>query len=103
MKKSPGNSSGCLELVVVSQTGNFEQQSGGSSKYPQPGRDNWDAGWTTLECCAQDKDTSGYQVSDLEDIEFYREDPDLNMDAVFQQAKILPFSFQILMILRCVQ
>ena len=32
----------------------------------------------------QDRDTSGYQVSDLEDIEFHWENPDVNMDAVFQ-------------------
>ena len=31
---------------------------------------------------AQDLDTSGYQVSKLEDIDFLCEDPDLNMNAV---------------------
>ena len=33
---------------------------------------------------AQNMNTSGYQVSDLEDIEFDWEDPNLNMNAVFQ-------------------
>ena len=33
---------------------------------------------------AQNMDVSEYQVSDLKDIEFHWEDPDLNMDAVFQ-------------------
>ena len=33
---------------------------------------------------AQDIDTSGYQVSDLEDIECHWEDPDFNMNAVFR-------------------
>ena len=33
---------------------------------------------------AQDMDTGGFRISDLEDTEFHWEDPDLNMDAVFQ-------------------
>ena len=33
---------------------------------------------------AQDMDTSGYQVSDLEDIECHWEDSDFKMDAVFR-------------------
>ena len=33
---------------------------------------------------AQDMDTSGYQVSDLEDIECHWESPDFNMNAVFR-------------------
>ena len=32
---------------------------------------------------AHDKETSGYHLSDLEDIGFHWGDPDLNMDAVF--------------------
>ena len=40
---------------------------------------------------AQDMDTSGYQVSDLEDIEFHWEDPDLNMDAIFRPGIVTPF------------
>ena len=37
-------------------------------------------------------DTSGYQVTDLEDIEFVFEDPDLNIDAVFRPGIDTPFS-----------
>ena len=33
---------------------------------------------------AQDMDTNGYQVSDLDDIECHWEDPDFNMNAVFR-------------------
>ena len=33
---------------------------------------------------AQHMDTSGYQVSNREDMEFHWEDPDLNFDAVFR-------------------
>ena len=36
-------------------------------------------------------DTSGYQVSDLQDIEFRSEDPDLNMDAVLRPGIDTPF------------
>ena len=40
---------------------------------------------------AQDLDTSSYQVSDLEDIEFNWEDSQLNMDAVFRPGLDTPF------------
>ena len=41
---------------------------------------------------AQDLDTSSYQVSDLEDIEFNWEDSQLDMDAVFTPSIDTPFS-----------
>ena len=41
---------------------------------------------------AQDMDTSSYQVSDLEDIEFNWEDSQMDMDAVFRPAIDTPFS-----------
>ena len=41
---------------------------------------------------AQDLDTSSYQVSDLEDIEFNWENSQLNMDAVFRPGIDTPFS-----------
>ena len=41
---------------------------------------------------AQDLDTSSYQVSDLEDIEFNCEDSQLDMDAVFGPGIDTPFS-----------
>ena len=41
---------------------------------------------------AQDLDTSSYQVSDLEDIEFNWEDTKLDMDAVFRPGIDTPFS-----------
>ena len=41
---------------------------------------------------AQDLDTSSYQVSDLEDIEFNWEDSHLDMDAVFRPGIDTPFS-----------
>ena len=41
---------------------------------------------------AQDLDTSSYQVSDLEDIEFNWENSQLNMDAVFRPSIDTPFS-----------
>ena len=41
---------------------------------------------------AQDLDTSSYQVSDLEDIQFNWEDSQLDMDAVFRPGIDTPFS-----------
>ena len=41
---------------------------------------------------AQDLDTSSYQVSDLEDIEFNWENSQLEMDAVFRSGIDIPFS-----------
>ena len=41
---------------------------------------------------AQDLDTSSYQVSDLEDIEFNWENSQMDMDAVFRTGKHIPFS-----------
>ena len=41
---------------------------------------------------AQDLDTSSYQVSDLEDIEFNWVNSHLDMDAVFRPGKGTPFS-----------
>ena len=41
---------------------------------------------------AQDLDTSSYQVSDLEDIEFNWENPQLDMEAVFRPGIDTPFS-----------
>ena len=41
---------------------------------------------------AQDTDTSGYELSDLEDIEFSWEDPAVNVDSVYQPGIDTPFS-----------
>ena len=41
---------------------------------------------------AQDMDTSGYQVSDLDDFEFYCENNELDIDAVFRPGVGIPFS-----------
>ena len=42
---------------------------------------------------AEDMDTSGHQVSDLEDIECHWESPDFNMNAVFRPAMRRYFRF----------
>ena len=41
---------------------------------------------------AQDMNTSGYQVSDLDDVEFYWENNELEVDAVFRPGIDTPFS-----------
>ena len=40
---------------------------------------------------AQDTDTRGYELSDIEDIEFNWEDPAVNMDSVYQPGIDTPF------------
>ena len=44
---------------------------------------------------AQDTDTSGYELSDLEDIEFSWEDPAVDMDSVYRPGIDTPFSTSI--------
>ena len=41
---------------------------------------------------AQDTDTSGYELSDLEDIEFSWEDPAVDVDGVYRPGIDTPFS-----------
>ena len=78
-----------MELVVVSKTRLLEQASSSNSNYPQAGRDDGDEGRSVG---AQDIDTSGYQVSDLDNIEFYWEIDQLDVDAVFRPILDTPFS-----------
>ena len=49
---------------------------------------------------AQDTDTSGYELSDLEDIEFSWEDPAVDMDSVYRPGIDTPFSPSIFDIFR---
>ena len=49
---------------------------------------------------AQDNDTSGYELSNLEDIEFSWEDPAVDMDSVYRLAKVTPFCHPSLTIFR---
>ena len=42
--------------------------------------------------CAQDMDTSGYQVFDLQEFEFYCKNDQLDVDAVFRPGLETPFS-----------
>ena len=52
---------------------------------------------------AQDLDTSGYQVSDLEDLEFHWQDPELKLKALLPPGRDTPFSPATSTILRWVQ
>ena len=52
---------------------------------------------------AQDSKNSGYQVSDLDDVEFYWENDQLDVDAVFRAGLDKISSFQLLTSLRWVQ
>ena len=51
----------------------------------------------------QDMDTSGYQVSDLDDVESYWENDQLDADAVFRPGIDTPFSAPNIEVLRWVQ
>ena len=81
-----------MELVVVSKTRLFEQSSSGVPITPnQEGtvemRDE-----VLTNVGVQDLDTSGYQVSDLNDVEFYWENDQLDVDSVFRPGIDTPFS-----------
>ena len=51
---------------------------------PKPIRDYGDDNKVPSSVRAQDMDTSGYQVSNLDDVEFYGENDQLDVDAVFR-------------------
>ena len=88
------NSSGSLELVVVSKTTVLEQPSSASSSYPQPARNTWNEGRSTSKRRWTGYGTSGYLISsaDLDDVEFYWENDQLDVDAVFIPGIDTPFS-----------
>ena len=92
--KSPRNSSGSLELVVVSKTTVLEQTSSASSTYPnQQGTHEMRDEVLSSVGAEEGMDTSGYQVSaDLDDVEFYWEKDQLDVDAVFRPGIVNPFS-----------
>ena len=81
-----------MELVVVSKTRLFEHHLA-----RVPFTTNQQA---TMEMRnevlssvgAQDMDTSGYQVSDLNDVDFHWENYQLNVDNVLRRATAPPFS-----------
>ena len=88
------NSQKFLDLVVVSETRTFEQSFSTSSNYLNR------EGTTEMRIellssvSAQDMDTSGHQVSDLDEVEFkisWKNDQ-LNVDAVFRLSIDSPFS-----------
>ena len=91
-KKFPRKSAGSLELAAVSKTRTFHQPSSASSISPnQKGTvEMRDEVLSSVD--AQELDTSGYLVSDLEDIEFHWGELGLNMDAVCWPGIDTPFS-----------
>ena len=79
-----------MAIAVVSKTTLSEQSSGTSANHSQPRGNNGDERRSILQCRSQDLDTSSYQVSDLEDIEFNWEDSQL--DSMFRPSIDTPFS-----------
>ena len=73
-----------MEFVVDSQTRNFEQLSGEIFNYPNQEGTMKKQDEIFSSVGEHHMNTSDYQLSDLEDIEFHWEDPDLNLDAVIR-------------------
>ena len=78
------NSSGSLELADVSKTKLFEQPSSESSSYPNQEVTMKIRDEVLSSVGTQDMDSSEYQVSDLDDVEFYWENDRLDVDADFE-------------------
>ena len=90
----PRNSSGSLELFIVWKTTVFEQPSSASSSHTQPARNTWNERRSTFKRkCTKRLGHKRYQVSaDLDDVEFYWESDQLDVDAVFRPGIDTPFS-----------
>ena len=86
------NTPSCLAIAVISKTRLFEQSSSESTNYCETRGNNGDERGSTLQCGAQDLNTSSYQVSHLKDIEFNWGNWQLDMDAVFGPGIDTPFS-----------
>ena len=82
----------CLAIAVVSNARFLGYSSGTSPNHSKRRGNNGDERRSTLQCGAQDLDSSSYQVSDLEDIEFNWENSQLDMDVVFRPGMETPFS-----------
>ena len=85
-------SSGSFELVVVSKQGFLNIQLARVQINSKQEGTTVILDEVFLGVGAQDMDTSRYQVSDLEDIEFDWEEPDLNIVTVFRPGRDTPFS-----------
>ena len=82
-----------MELVVVSKATVLKQSSSASSRYPnQQGTHEMRDEVLSSVGAQEGLDTSGYQVSpDLDDVEFYWENDQLDVDAVFRPGIDTPF------------
>ena len=86
------NSAGSLVFVAVPRQEFFGQSLASSSIAPNQ-RGTFEMREEVLSSVGtQDTDTSGYELSDLEDIEFSWEDPAVDMDSVYRPGIDTPFS-----------
>ena len=76
----------------MSKTRLFQQPSGACSSYPNQKRTMEMRDKVLSSAGAQDMYTCGYQVSDLNDVEFYWENDQLDVDALFRTGKGTPLS-----------
>ena len=77
-------SSGSMDLVFVSKTRLFEQRTSASSSYPKQKGPMEMRDEVLPSVGSQSMDTSWYQVSDLQDVDFYWENDRLDIVAVFR-------------------
>ena len=92
--KIPKDSSRSLELAVVSKTRVFKQPSISSSSYTNQQGTHEIREEVLSNVGAQDIDTSGYQVPDLDDVEFYCSNAQLDVTLSLDRTLILLFHQQ---------
>ena len=72
-KDFPKHSSARLEMVIVSRRRLLEQSISSNANHSRPARKTWNEREVFSCAGAQDMDTRGYELKDLDDIEFFSE------------------------------
>ena len=81
-----------MELVVVTNIKLFEQASSECSDYSQQEGAMEMRDEVLSSVGVQGMDTSEYQVSDLDDVELFRQNDQLDLEVVFRPSTAIPFS-----------
>ena len=80
-----------MEFVIVAKTQFFEQKSSGSSNYPNQQRTHAMREAVLTSARAKRINTSGYEKSDLVEIEFFWKNTQLQVDAVSRPGTVALF------------